>query len=134
MVRKRSIRQTTTTVMIDGSAVTLTLDGGPTFAGLRSSLAEINKIQGVTGYILRNTTSAAIDLQNPKKLFEYALLSSEAMDACQEISDLFSLATNKMVVEGKDINVLCMIIGENNLSIFMEKSVDPANILMRISP
>ena len=120
--------------MIDGSAVTLTLEEDSAFAGLRSSLAEINKTQGVTGYILRNTTSAAIDLQNPKKLFEYALLSSEAMDACQEISELFNLSTTKTVVEGSETKMLCMVIGENKLSIFMEKSVDHADILRQISP
>jgi Na+-translocating ferredoxin:NAD+ oxidoreductase RnfC subunit len=134
MVRKRCIRETMTTVMIDGSPVTVPLEEEPAFAGLRSSLIEINKIEGVKGYILRNTTTAAIDLQNPAKMVEYALLASQATDACQKISDLFSLSVTKSVVEGKDIKMLCMIIGENKLSIFMEKSVDHADILMRISP
>jgi predicted regulator of Ras-like GTPase activity (Roadblock/LC7/MglB family) len=134
MVRKKCINETMTTVMIDGSPVTLTLDEDPAFAGLRSSLAEINKVEGVKGYILRNTTSAVIDLQNPAKLVEYALLSSQATDACQEISDLFKLDITKTVVEGRDVKVLCMIIGENRLSVFMEKTVDHADILRRISP
>ena len=123
-----------TTVMIDGSPVTITLDEDPAFAGLRSSLAEINKVEGVKGYILRNTTSAVIDLQNPAKLVEYALLSSQATDACQEISDLFKLDITKTVVEGKEVKVLCMIIGENRLSVLMEKNVDQADIFRRISP
>jgi hypothetical protein len=134
MVRKKCIRETMTTVMVNGSPVTLTLEEDPAFAGLRSSLAEINKVEGVKGYILRNTTSAVIDLQNPAKLVEYALLSSQATDACQEISDLFKLDITKTVVEGADVNVLCMIIGENRLSVFMEKSVDHADIFRRISP
>jgi predicted regulator of Ras-like GTPase activity (Roadblock/LC7/MglB family) len=120
--------------MIDGSPVTITLDEDPAFAGLRSSLAEIDKVEGVKGYILRNTTSAVIDLQNPAKLVEYALLSSQATDACQEISDLFKLDITKTVVEGKDVKVLCMIIGENRLSVLMEKNVDQADIFRRISP
>jgi predicted regulator of Ras-like GTPase activity (Roadblock/LC7/MglB family) len=134
MVRKRSIRETMTTVMVDGSPVTLTFEEDPAFAGLRSSLAEINKMEGVKGYILRNTTSAVIDLQNPAKLVEYALLSSQATDACQEISDVFKLDITKTVVEGRDVKVLCMVIGENRLSVFMEKSVDQADVLRRISP
>jgi predicted regulator of Ras-like GTPase activity (Roadblock/LC7/MglB family) len=134
MVRKKCVRETMTTVMVDGSPVTITLEEDPDFAGLRSSLTEINKIDGVKGYILRNTTSAVIDLQNPAKLVEYALLSSQATDACQEISDLFKLDITKTVVEGKDVKVLCMIIGENRLSVFMEKSVDHADIFRRISP
>ena len=134
MVRKKCIHETMTTVMVDGSPVTLTLDEDPAFAGLRVSLAEINKAEGVKGYILRNTTSAVIDLQNPAKLVEYALLSSQATDACQEISDLFKLDLTKTVLEGTDVKVLCMIIGENRLSVFMEKSIDHADILRRISP
>jgi len=120
--------------MIDGSPVTVPLEQDPGFAGLRTSLMQINKNEGVKGYILRNTTTAAIDLQNPAKLVEYALLSSQAIDTCQEISELFSLNLTKSIVEGKDIKMLCMVIGENKLSIFMEKNVDHADILMRISP
>jgi hypothetical protein len=134
MGRKRKTRPTTTTVMIEDSAVTLTLGEDQTFEGLCSSLAEINKAPGVKGYILRNTTTAAIDLQNPAKLAEYALLSSEAADACQRISELFSISMTKIVLEGSEIKMLCMIIGENKLSIFMEKGVDHAGILRRISP
>jgi len=134
MVRKKVIRETMTTVMVNGSPVTLTLEEDPAFAGLRSSLAEINKVEGVKGYILRNATSAVIDLQNPAKLVEYAFLSSQATDACQEISDLFKLDITKTVLEGADVNVLCMIIGKNRLSVFMEKTVDHADIFRRISP
>ena len=132
--RKACIRETMTTVMIDGSPVIIPLEEESSFAGLHSSLIEIHKIEGVKGYILRNNTTAAIDLQNPAKLVEYALLSSQATEACQEISDLFGLSLTKSIVEGTDVKMLCMIIGENKLSIFMEKNVDHADILMRISP
>ena len=133
-MRKRCIRETMTTVMVDGSPVTIQLEEEPAFTGLRSSLMEINKIEGVTGYILRNATTAAIDLQNPAKMVEYALLASQATDACQKISNLFNLRITKSVIEGKDIKMVSMIVGENKLSIFMEKSVDHADILMQISP
>jgi len=123
-----------TTVMVDGSPVTIQLEEEPAFTGLRSSLMEINKIKGVTGYILRNATTAAIDLQNPARMVEYALLASQAIDTCQKISNLFNLRITKSVIEGKDIKMVSMIVGENKLSIFMEKSVDHADILMQISP
>jgi len=84
MSRKKLAGSTTTTVMVDGTPVVVTLDEDPTFAGLRSRLIDINKIVGVKGYILRNATSAVIDLQNPAKLMEYALLSSEAADASKK--------------------------------------------------
>jgi len=133
-MRKRCIRETMTTVMVDGSPVTIQLEEEPAFTGLRSSLMEINKIEGVTGYILRNATTAAIDLQNPAKMVEYALLASQATDACQKISKLFNLRITKSVIEGKNIKMVSMIIGENKLSIFMQKRVDHADILTQISP
>jgi predicted regulator of Ras-like GTPase activity (Roadblock/LC7/MglB family) len=134
MVKNRNIKETTTTVMVDGSPVTIALDEDHDFTGLRSSLIEINKVEGVKGYILRNTTSAVIDLQDPAKLMDYALLSSRATDACQEISDLFKLEVTKTVIEGADLKVLSMIIGKNRLSVFMEKNVDHIDIFRRISP
>jgi predicted regulator of Ras-like GTPase activity (Roadblock/LC7/MglB family) len=134
MVKIRSINETTTTVMVDGSPVTIMLDKDPDFADLRSRLTEINKVEGVKGYILRNSTSAVIDLQNPTKLGDYALLSSQATDACQEISDLFKLEVTKTMIEGADIKVLSMFVGKNRLSVFMEKNVDHTDIFRRISP
>ena len=134
MVKIRSINETMTTVMVDGLPVTITLDKDPDFADLRSILTEISKVEGVRGFILRNSTSAVIDLQNPTKLGDYALLSSQATDACQEISDLFKLEVTKTVIEGADLKVLSMIIGKNRLSVFMEKNVDHTDISRRISP
>ena len=134
MVKNRNIKETTTTVMVDGSPVTIALDEDHDFTGLRSSLIEINKVEGVKGYILRNTTSAVIDLQDPAKLMDYALLSSRATDASQEISELFKLEVTKTVIEGADLKVLSMIIGKNRLSVFMEKNVDHIDIFRRISP
>jgi hypothetical protein len=131
---KRIAKPATTTVMIDGLPVVVALDEDPAFAGLRASLLRINKIPGIKGYILRNTTTAALDLQNPAKLVEYALLLSETTDACEELSRLFGLNITKAVVEGSEIKVLCMVIGNNKLSIFMEKSVDHADIFRRILP
>ena len=134
MVKNRHFKETTTTVMVDGSPVTIALDEDHDFSGLRSSLVEINKVEGVKGYILRNTTSAVVDLQDPAKLMDYALLSSQATDACQEISDLFKLEVTKTVIEGADLKVLSMIIGKNRLSVFMEKNVDHTDVFRRISP
>ena len=131
---KRIAKPTTTTVMVDGLPVTIALDEDPEFAGLRSSLLQINKILGIKGYILRNATTGVIDLQNPAKLVEYALFLSETTDACEELSKLFRLTMTKAVVEGSEIKMLCMIIGENRLGIFMEKSVDHTDIFRQISP
>jgi predicted regulator of Ras-like GTPase activity (Roadblock/LC7/MglB family) len=92
---------------------------------LRAKLEEIKDHQGVIGYILRNTTSASIDLKDPAKIIDFAVLSSSAIDASNELSDLFDLGNVKStVVEGRNIKMLSLTVGENRISIFVEKSVD----------
>ena len=58
---------------------------------LRKNLEEIKNSEGVIGYILRNSTSAAIDLKDPSKIIDYAVLSSSALEASEELSELFNL-------------------------------------------
>jgi hypothetical protein len=123
----------TTTVMVEGTPVTIPLDEDPAFAGLHSNLMQINKIPGIKGYILKNQTTAVIDLQTPNTLTENALLLSETIEACQEFSKLFHLAATKSVIEGPDTKMICMIVGENKLGIFMEKNVDHTDIFRQIS-
>jgi hypothetical protein len=134
MVKKRKEHWASRALTIEGSPATLSLEEEAAFAELRSNLAEISKIQGVAGYILRNSTTAIIDLKNPEKLIEYALLSSEATDCSHEISKLFNLRAAETVVEGKEIKMLCKTLGENELSIFAERNVDHADIFRRVSP
>ena len=97
---------------------------------LRHILEDIKKSDAIIGYILRNTTSAAIDLKDPTKVIDYAILSSAAFDASEQLSELFDLGKVKnIIVEGKNAKTLHMRIGENNISIFMEKSADTRKIL-----
>ncbi len=133
MTKKKARSSSTATVMIEGSPVTITLDEDPAFAELHSRLIEINKISGIKGYILKNNNTAAINLHDPAKLSEYALLLSEVVDASQEISKLFNISTIKATIEGTETKMLYIVIGENRVSIFMEKNVNPANIFGRIS-
>jgi predicted regulator of Ras-like GTPase activity (Roadblock/LC7/MglB family) len=133
--KKKSIHETATTVVIDQETAVPAVEEGQTFTSLCTNLAEINKCKGVIGYILRNATSATIDLKEPSKLMEYASLSSQALDSGKEISELFDLGDiENILIEGKGVKVLCMTIGENKVSIFMEKDADHADILRRVSP
>ncbi|HUK84611.1 MAG TPA: hypothetical protein VLU95_01990, partial [Candidatus Acidoferrum sp.] len=47
------------------------------FGSLSASLEEIRKLKGVIGYIIRSNSSAIVDLAEPDKISEYALLTSE---------------------------------------------------------
>jgi predicted regulator of Ras-like GTPase activity (Roadblock/LC7/MglB family) len=100
---------------------------------VRAMLEEIKSFDGVIGYILRNTNSAAIDLGDPSKIIDYATLSSSAFEACDQLSELFDLGEVKnIIVEGKDTKTLHATIGENHVSVFMEKNADAKKILERM--
>lgn len=133
--RRKSIHETSTTVIMEDETDVSTVEEDQTFTNLRTNLAEINKCEGILGYILRNATSATIDLKDPAKLVEYAILSSQALDSSQEISELFAIGEiESVLIEGKDTKALCMAIGENKVSIFMEKNTDHTDILKRVAP
>jgi len=100
---------------------------------LRASLEEVKTYDGVIGYILRNSTSAAIDLKDPMKIIDYAIISSSALDAGEELSRFFDLGEIKdIVVEGKNVKVLSLTVGENKVSVFMEKTADREKILRKL--
>jgi predicted regulator of Ras-like GTPase activity (Roadblock/LC7/MglB family) len=100
---------------------------------LRACLEEIKGYKGVIGYILRSSASATIDLKDPTKLIDYAVLSSSALDAAEEFSELFKLGKIKnIVVEGKDVKKLSLTIHEKRISVFMEKNADCEKILKRL--
>ena len=135
--KKRHIAETlATTVLEDESQLPIissTVEKDPNFTSLRARLAEINQIEGVTGYIIRNATSAAIDLKDPSNLMALALLSSHAADAGQEFSETFNLGqVENILIEGTTAKVLCAKIGKNNVNVFMEKTADHNQILKQI--
>jgi predicted regulator of Ras-like GTPase activity (Roadblock/LC7/MglB family) len=100
---------------------------------LRATLEAVKQYDGVIGYILRNTTSAAIDLKDPAKIIEYAILSSSALEAGKVLSELFDLGdANNIVVDGKSIRMVSLTEGENKVSVFMDKNADSDKVLRRL--
>jgi predicted regulator of Ras-like GTPase activity (Roadblock/LC7/MglB family) len=100
---------------------------------LKANLEAIKECDGVVGYILRNTTSASIDLKDPTKIIDYAILSSSALDAGKVLSELFDLGdANNIVVNGKSIKMVSLIVGESKVSLFMDKSADSEKVLRKL--
>ena len=133
MLKPKTRTNEVETVFTNAVAVISVDEENSAFASLSASLAEIRKLKGVIGYILRGNTSAIIDLAAPDKIIEYAFLSSQMHDSSQEITKQFNLGeTESILVEGKNVKVLCMSIGENKISVFMEKSATHAWIIKRI--
>lgn len=125
--KKRSPQEATATTQPIALEETQPIDD------LRANLEEIKAYDGVVGYILRNSTSAAIDLKDPTKIIDYAILSSTAHDAGEELSTLFNLGEVKhTIIKGKDITVLSLAFGENKVSIFLEKDADCEKILKKL--
>ena len=92
---------------------------------LRAKLGEIRGHDGVIGYILRNSHTASIDVKDPTRIIDYAILSASAIDISKELSDLFDVGDIKnLVVEGKNVRMLSVTIDGNRISIFMDKDVD----------
>ena len=103
------------------------------FSSLAASLAEIRKLKGVMGYILRSNTSAIVDLTEQEKIIEYAILLSQITESTSEMAKQFNLTDiESVLVEGKCVKVLCMSIGDNKIGVFMERTATHAWIIKRI--
>lgn len=103
-------------------------------AGLRVALENINTKEGVIGYILRGPTSASVDIKDPSRIIEYAVLSATAFESSESLSHLFGFGKIRSVVlEGKDVKILCLTIGDHRLSVFMEKTVDHNSIYKKLA-
>jgi len=97
---------------------------------IRTVLDEMKTRDGVVGYIMRNTKSATIDLNDPARIIDYAILSSSAKETGKEFSQTFNLGEiENVLVEGKNVKLLSITLGENDISVLMEKTVDHKKIL-----
>ncbi|MFB0501900.1 MAG: hypothetical protein ACETVP_05460 [Candidatus Bathyarchaeia archaeon] len=92
---------------------------------LRGNLANIKAREGVIGYILRNQKSASVDIKDPSKIIDYAILSSTVLDSGEHMRTTFELGkVNHILVEGENVKVLSLTIGDQRISVFMNKKVD----------
>ncbi len=120
-------------VLTDVAAIASAIGEDSVFAGLGASLAEIRKLKGVVGYILRGSTSAIVDLSELEKVSQYAMFSYQLCESSLEIAKQLSVAqVESVLVEGGSLKVLFIRIGENNISVFMDKGASHAWIIKRI--
>ncbi len=113
--------------------VTTVSEENSAFENLSASLAEIRKLKGVIGYIIRSDTLAVIDIADSENIIQYAMLTSEIHESSLEIAKQFDLgATESVLLEGENIKVLCLSVNDNTISVFMEKSANHASIIKRI--
>ena len=92
---------------------------------LQEKLQDIKDQEGIIGYILRGTKSASIDLKDPTKIIDYAVLSSTTFDASRNMTEALQMGeVDTIIVESEETKLLSMNINNHRLSIFMEKNVD----------
>ena len=92
---------------------------------LQDKLEHLKTREGIIGYILRGSNSASIDLKDSTKIIDYAVLSATAFEKGHNISEVVGTGKiDTIVMEGKDTKVLSTRVGDNRLSVFMEKKVD----------
>ena len=92
---------------------------------MRALLDRMKTRDGVIGYILRASTSATVDIKDPSKIIEYAVLSTSALESAESVLEAFELGKmGSVVVEGKDLKVLLLTTDEHRISVLMEKNVD----------
>jgi len=132
MINKKLITQKTESPLVVENQDSTQIEESP-FKPLNEDLKNIRNIKGVMGYIIRNGASAAIDLQEPEKLVEYAIFTSQVVDSSQELTELFDIGDlSTVLVEGENLKVLNMIIKENKINIFMNKNVDHIKIAEKL--
>lgn len=92
---------------------------------LHGNLENIKAKEGIIGYILRDPKSASVDIKDPSKIIDYAILSSTVLDSGEYMKNTFELGRiNNIVVEGGNVRVLSLTIGDHRISVFMNKKVD----------
>ncbi|MDH5702490.1 MAG: roadblock/LC7 domain-containing protein [Candidatus Bathyarchaeota archaeon] len=92
---------------------------------LQEKLQSIKGREEIIGYILRGPNSASIDLKDPTRIVDYAILSATAFEEGQNISAMFEIGeVDSIITEGEDTKIMSMVVNDHCLSIFMEKNVD----------
>jgi predicted regulator of Ras-like GTPase activity (Roadblock/LC7/MglB family) len=132
-LKRNSSANGTETALTDAVAITPADCEDSAFASLGANLAEIRRLEGVTGYILRGNTSAMLDLAELDKISQYAALTYQLNESSLEIARQLNVAEfESVLVEGGNLKVLFMRIGENKISVFMEKGASHSSIIKRI--
>ncbi|MGD2066344.1 MAG: hypothetical protein PVI43_04140, partial [Candidatus Bathyarchaeota archaeon] len=76
---------------------------------LQEKLQEIKDQEGIIGYILRDSESASIDLKDPTKIIDYAVLSSTTFDTGDNITETLQMGEiDNIVLETEETKLLSM--------------------------
>jgi predicted regulator of Ras-like GTPase activity (Roadblock/LC7/MglB family) len=101
---------------------------------LRTILEGIKAKEGVIGYILRAQTSASVDINDPSKIIDYAVLSASVLESVESLMEAFALGKIcNIVIVGSKLKVLLLTVGEHTISVFMDKNVNHESICKELA-
>jgi len=128
------VKQKKNTQEMEGEILPVAFERATCEDNTRSMLEEIKKCSGVKGYILENTNSATIDVDDPSKVTNYAILSSSTFETGNQLSQLLNLGNMKNVlITGKDSKTLHLKTDHCTISIFLDKNVETKKILEKVT-
>lgn len=97
-------------------------------------LKEIRVNNNLEGYVIRNSTRAMVDINNPAELADLALIATQLFEVSTKLLSVQERRHLKnAILDGSRIRVLCVEVGGNQVSVFMDKTVNCEGILERIS-
>ena len=103
------------------------------YENLHSILKEIREKNEILGFILKGSAYAAIDLDSNEDLARFAILVSQLANFSKQVLNLHEEdLVRSVVLEGKELKVLCLNIRGNEIGIMMKKSNDDRKILNKI--
>ncbi len=131
MPRKRSTVQIETPAQLD-VAPEIEVKKEP--VDLSTTLEAIKAKEGVVGYILREQTSASVNIGDPSKIMDYALVSASLSESVESFSEAFQIGKicNIVAVANK-LKILQLGIGEQRISIFMDENVNHESICKKFT-
>lgn len=101
---------------------------------MQQKLQTVIDQEGILGYIMRDSKSATIDLKDPTKLIDYAILSSTAREISHSmIKSLQMGELDTIIVESETTKVLSMNINNYYISLFMKKDIDHNKLSKKLS-
>jgi len=100
---------------------------------LRQDLEKVKELDGVVGYILRDSSTAMINLDDPKKLVDYAILSSLALEVGDTLAKRLELGdVRDITLKGRDTKVVSLTRNETKISVFIDKEDEYEKILSKL--
>ena len=131
---KRGINVTETPLVITVERASLGQEKkSKDYANLHSILKEIREKSEILGFILKGSAYAAIDLDSNEDLGKFAILVSQLANFSKQVLNLHEEDfVRSVVLEGKELNVLCLNIRGNEIGIMMKKSKDDREIFNKI--